>query len=147
MKIILCLVSLLVLSSCAHRGNAISEKMDDYDYKNHSMLKEKVEKILDNHTEFDAKTIQKLKKITNEALDANQKIKIRESKLAQVLLGLTLKEKASFRDVTKVKTAMKNLYMEKYKVFETAADKMRKIIGIKSQNQPFINEIEPYLHR
>ena len=147
MKIILSLFAVILFSSCAHQSKYVSEKADSFDYKNHELLKEKVEVILKGHPEFNEDTKVKLKKVIFAALEKNKEIKVKESKIAQLLLTVTLKDKASFDEISKVKKAMKAVYMDKYKVFEKTANDLRDILDIKRQNVAFINEIEPYLHR
>lgn len=147
MKIIFSLIAVIMFSSCAHKNQFVSDRIDLYDYKNKDLIELKVNEILANHSEFNQETKLKLKEVIFSALEENQKIKVEESKTAQLLLSVTLKDQASYEEISKVKKSMKKLYNDKYAVFERTANQLRKILDIKRENTAFLDEIEPFLHR
>jgi hypothetical protein len=138
---------LVVLVSCAHKKQH-TEELEDYSFKRYSKIKEDVFKIIDQHEDYDDKKKAALKKSLGSGFEDYQEIAIEQSKLSQLFLDtlLVVGEK-DVNKINSIKTSMKNLYNKRYDIFLKTSMELKGILGVKSDNNLIIREINPYINR
>jgi hypothetical protein len=108
------LLSLLVLSSCSLVSRNVSEtELSYYSYKHYDAIKRYSNQKVDSHTEITKSEREKLKKILNDGIDRSRELKIRESKLSQLLIDALMKKKPNKQELARVKSDVRKLYREK----------------------------------
>jgi len=136
------LILLLALTGCATKNNNKLVK-ESYDLTPKSLEQKKmdVHKMLGIHKEFDETTKLKIENILISSLEKSQKLRERESQLVQQISNYTIVKKASYDEMVKLKSELKKLYNTKYKNFESAINRLKKIVGIKQFNSSLMEDI------
>ena len=130
--------------ACAHNPNkGVEKSVEVYESKNHSEIENDVQKLLNNHPEFDTTIKEKIREILLFSLEENKRLKEKESQYAQHLIQLTLVEKSSYGEIAKLRKAMSWNYRQKIKLFEKTALDLKKVIGIKQASTDTNSSIIP----
>jgi hypothetical protein len=136
------LIILLVLTGCAtHKNNKLVDESHNLTPKTLEEKKAHVHEMLSKHSEFDNGTKAKIEKILISSLDKSKELRERESQLIQQISTYTIVKKASYDEMVKLKSELKKLYNTKYKNFESAINRLKKIVGIKQFNSSLMEDI------
>ena len=136
------LILLFVLTGCATK-NSSKLVAESYDLIPKSLEQKKmdVHEMLGSHKEFNEATKLKIENILISSLEKSQTLRERESQLVQQISNYTIVKKASFDEMVKLKLELKKLYNTKYKNFESAINRLKKIVGIKQFNSSLMEDI------
>ncbi len=144
---ILMTLLLVAFVSCAHKKQH-TEDLEDYSFKRYSKIKEDVFKIIDQHEDYDDKKKAALKKSLGNGFEKYREIAIQQSKLSQLFLDTMLvADETDVKKINSIKNDMKKLYDERYNIFITTSMDLKKILGVRSENNLIIREINPYINR
>ena len=136
------LIILLVLTGCAtHQHNKLVDESHSLTPKSLEEKKAHVHEMLAKHSEFDSATKIKIEKILISSLNKSKELRERESQLIQQISTYTIVKKASYDEMVKLKSELKKLYNTKYKNFESAINRLKKIVGIKQFNSSLMEDI------
>ncbi len=147
-NLFLVLSAALVLASCSSTNLKTEKEFEKYPYRTTEQIKDKVSDIVDSHDEFNADQKAKVKTIVHDGVERNNELKVKLSKLAQLMLDTLISQKEPKRsEVNKMKSDMKKIYKLKEKNLVNTANELKKVIGVSVDNQRLSQEIFPYLNR
>lgn len=147
-SLIVTLAAALAFSACSTSTLKTEKEFEKYPYRTTEQIKDKVSEIIDGHNEFTADQKSKVKSIIHEGVEKNNELKVKLSKLAQLMLDTLVSQKNPKRsEVNKMKSDMKKIYSLKEKNLINTANELKKVIGVSVDNQRLSQEIFPYLNR
>jgi hypothetical protein len=144
MKKIILFVSILSTVSCSHTSNyhKLKDKVESYEAKNLSDIKEDVELTLQSHPELDETSKNNLNLHLNEAITKQQELKNKESKIVQTMLDKSLTpEKGNIQKINILKKELNNLYTEKANNMNNLIDNILKDTYDSKTDEVFFNEM------
>lgn len=140
----LSLNSVLILTSCAHHKKehqTLEAKREQYSYKNYDEIRDEVHRMIERHNELSQSDKEKLEDIISKELETLFDLKKESSKITQQLMHISLVKSASLDQINTLKKQYKINYQKKVKVFFSLIDDMKKVIGIKEENNRIMHDL------
>ena len=139
MKLFL-LLSFVLVSCASYQDKEVVKEAYQLEVRTYEEKRELLEDILSHHSEFDEAKKAEIEKLVDKSFIEGESLRKKESQLLAKILRLSIIEEGPAKELAILKKALKEVYVAKYKNFDSMVMDLKKVIGIYPKNQKLLDE-------
>lgn len=140
MKLSLLLLNLVLFSCASYQEKEVVQEAYKLEVRTYEEKRELLKEILSHHSEFDQAKKAEIEKTVDKSFLEGEALRKKESQLLAKIIRLSIIEEGPAKELTILKKALKEVYIKKYKNFDSMIMNLKKVIGIYPKNQKLLDE-------